>query len=492
MATEFEFKVTGVPAVARALADMRGELDSVARKHDFLAAAQRASVPAMDSLNQQIGRSTMAAASGNRGFITLAKAAKSLTPALSGMAASAAGGAGAMGTLAASFGPVGIGVGVLLTAFGLAKKVIDDADAAVGGIARSADIARQSFDDLLSAIQKADQAAARASRLAMGLGSSQEQRAAEQELEQASFGLTAERTRLRALLRTDTDQASDIARQLVGVERQLQANRTARLAARADTERALQEEGDLAIEDADNANADRRRGGHRSSAKRFAGDFQQLRADAGIGSGRVGFGVGEAVEMKEASTLGRGDFDISGDLALVESKREQLTLNQEIADSYKDQNDSITEQQELLKGIGSNMMALGVGIFEQGPKKAFKAWAKQFAIQQGGLAIEALAMAAPLLLTPGGQATGGAYLERAALHGAAAAAVGAAGAATGGGSRRGGGGGARPEQPSSMAGQSGPAVPNQITVHINSPVPESELGRMNARAAQEAERRFGR
>jgi hypothetical protein len=216
-----------------------------------------------------------------------------------------------------------------------------------------------------------------------------------------------------------------------------------------------------------------------------AGSPQQSEFDRMI-SGMANPGGGNVVGG-ESGDLVVGQLD-----EVLERKREELSLNQQINDEQAKQMTGLAEQQELLKGIGSNMMALGVGIFEQGPKKAFKAWAKQFAIQQGGLAIEALAMAAPLLLTPGGQATGGAYLERAALHGAAAAAVGAAGAATGGGSRRGGGGGARPEQPSSMAGQSGPAVPNQITVHINSPVPESELGRMNARAAQEAERRFGR
>jgi hypothetical protein len=497
MATEFEFKVTGVPAVARALADMRNELDAVARKHDFLAAAQRNAVPAVDSFNQQVSRSTAAAAAGNRGFVTLAKAAKTLTPAMSGIAASAAGSAGAMGTLAASFGPVGIGVGILLTAFGLARKAMEEADAAIGGIAHSADIARQSFEDLLSAIQKADQAAALQSRIDRGGASSQEYRAQAELFNQEVNQLKVERQALRQELLVADGNATDINLRIRAVGQRIEELRALRAGA-------MREAGESQAADneglVDDRGGGRGGGGSRLRSGRvddggFMGPGSETLADLDAEESAYQSSLGLAETNKSAETIaGRADL-LNEQMALARAKDEEaLTIQREAqADALARQNEELASQQELLKGIGSNMMALGVGIFEQGPKKAFKAWAKQFAIQQGGLAIEALAMAAPLLLTPGGQATGGAYLERAALHGAAAAAVGAAGAATGGGSRRGGGGGgARPEQPSSMAGQSGPAVPNQITVHINSPVPESELGRMNARAAQEAERRFGR
>jgi hypothetical protein len=207
-----------------------------------------------------------------------------------------------------------------------------------------------------------------------------------------------------------------------------------------------------------------------------------------IQGGAQSLNAGEAVEMKGLSQLGAGDFDREGDIALLDEK---LAAENAIGEAIAKQNAEMQAQQEILAGIASNVSALSMSIFEQGPKKGFQNWAKSFAKQQLALGIEATALGVGSLFVNPAAATG--YFERAALHGVAAAAAGGAGAAIGGGRDRGrgGGGGARPEQPSSAANDGGSRVPNVVHVHINSPVQESELGRMNARARQEAERRFG-
>lgn len=86
-------------------------------------------------------------------------------------------------------------------------------------------------------------------------------------------------------------------------------------------------------------------------------------------------------------------------------------------------------------------------------------------------------------------ASGALYTVSAGLHFANAAQMGVGG---GGSAASGGGGGAPPSRPVSSGGGSGfgGGGPQNVTININSPVTERDVGRMQRRAEQERARRF--
>lgn len=169
--------------------------------------------------------------------------------------------------------------------------------------------------------------------------------------------------------------------------------------------------------------------------------------------------------------------------------------------NLEDQNVLLMEQAEIYAQVGNQVGELANGIGQLGmamakggdPKKIFKEWAKGFAIQQAGAAIASFAEALGYTIS-GNPVQAGQAVVKGGLHLAAAAAVGALGGATPSSrapSSAGGGGTARPESPS-RGGQSSGEGSRTVIVNINSPMPEQELGRAQARASFEAERRFGR
>lgn len=213
-------------------------------------------------------------------------------------------------------------------------------------------------------------------------------------------------------------------------------------------------------------------------------------------AGRIGHEEGEEVKFlgsdkAEGARLQANLLRQSQAIAEVEAQRAASARDATLA--YQEQQRSLAEQQQTITGLASSTLELGQAIYEHGPKKGFAMWAKNFSRQQAGLAMEATAIGTGALFTPGGQATAVGMFKRAGLHLAAAAAVGGAGmaAGSGGNGRGGGGGGARPQQPQASAQGQGQRVPNQVTVIFNAPVPESQVGRLNARASAEATRRFG-
>jgi hypothetical protein len=127
--------------------------------------------------------------------------------------------------------------------------------------------------------------------------------------------------------------------------------------------------------------------------------------------------------------------------------------------------------------------------FREALRESVKEFLKGFAIEQAYKAVAALAEAISLTFT--NPPAAGAKYSAAAMHaGIAAAAGGAAVAIPAGGG--GGGGSDTAARPDSAGDQGGGSGGGSVVINYNTPVPEAEIGRMQARAQREAERTFGR
>jgi hypothetical protein len=126
--------------------------------------------------------------------------------------------------------------------------------------------------------------------------------------------------------------------------------------------------------------------------------------------------------------------------------------------------------------------------FREALRDAVKEFLKSFAIEQAYKAVAALAEAISLTIT-NPPAAGTKYTAAAMHAGIAAAAGGAAVAIPSGG---GGGGSDMAARPDAAGDQGGGGGGGSVVINYNTPVPEAEIGRMQARAQREAERTFGR
>jgi hypothetical protein len=129
--------------------------------------------------------------------------------------------------------------------------------------------------------------------------------------------------------------------------------------------------------------------------------------------------------------------------------------------------------------------------FAEALRESIKEFLASFAIEQAYKAIGAFAEGvANSVSNPGVAAT---KFTAAAIHAGIAAAAGGASAAIPSAAGAGGGSAGAAASPDSAGDQGGGGGGGgSVVINYNSPVPEAELGRMNARAQREAERTFGR
>lgn len=233
----------------------------------------------------------------------------------------------------------------------------------------------------------------------------------------------------------------------------------------------------------------------REQAEFQAQAFQEAMGNAMQGGREGSFLIQDVREM---------DQQISGLEEILSRKRELLLTDQQIAKVQQKitslQGQQAQDIQNKVQPLMDNMLGSIQKGFElakeeeisrkEAAKIAIETFLKEIAIKNMFMGGMALAEAIGLTVT-NPPAAGTKYLA-AGKHFAIAALAGGASAAIDTGGAGGGGGGGGEEASPEPAGGGGQQGGGTVVINYNSPVPEEQVGRMNARAQRDAERRFGR